>query len=234
MRASRTDPVGGGADGPEELLTALKRAGSKKTRDEMGPRYGVVVDRAFGVPFGMIKAIAKPIGRDHALAQALWKTGWYEARMLACLVDDPALVTGAQMDAWRKDFDNWGIVDTVCFHLFDQTAHAPAKAVKWCALKDEFGKRAGFALIACLGLHRKDMTDAQFLAFLPLIEAGAADDRNFVKKGVSWALKGVGQRKSPALKTACLKLARALAASENATERFVGKDALKVLARSRA
>lgn len=210
---------------------ALERAGSKKTRDEMAPRYGIVAAKAFGVPFGKIKAIAKPIGRDHALAQGLWKTSWYEARILACLIDDPERVTPAQMEAWRKDFDNWGIVDTVCFQLFDQTAHAPAKAVKWCALKDEFGKRAGFALIACLGLHRKDLKDADFLPFLPLIEKHASDGRNFVKKGVSWALKGIGQRKSPTLKAACLKLARELAVSGDASERFVGKDALKVLAK---
>ncbi len=32
--------------------------------------------------------------------------------MVACMIDDPALVTREQMESWRADFDNWGIVDT--------------------------------------------------------------------------------------------------------------------------
>jgi 3-methyladenine DNA glycosylase AlkD len=93
--------------------------------------------------------MAKIAGRDHDLAAALWETGWYEARMLASLVDDPALVTPTQMDAWRADFDNWGIVDTVCFCLFDRSPHAFARIEPWSRLDDEQQKRAAFALLAC-------------------------------------------------------------------------------------
>ena len=31
---------------------------------------------------------------------ALWESGWYEARLLAALVGDPARVTPRQMNAW--------------------------------------------------------------------------------------------------------------------------------------
>ena len=53
---------------------------------------------------------------------------------------------------------------------------------------------------------------ARFLDSLPLIERAAADDRNFVKKGVSWALRAVGRR-NPELNAAAVTLARRLAAS---------------------
>ena len=86
----------------------------------MAPRYGIVTDKAIGVPMARIQAVAKALGRDHALAAALWETGVYEARMVACMIDDPAAVTPEQMDRWRADFDNWAIVDTVCFKLFDR------------------------------------------------------------------------------------------------------------------
>ena len=99
----------------------------------MAPRYGIVTDKAIGVPMAKIQAVAKALGRDHALAAALWETGVYEARMVACMIDDPAAVTPEQMDRWRADFDNWAIVDTVCFKLFDRVPHAFARVDAWAA-----------------------------------------------------------------------------------------------------
>src|SRR6185369_14903257 len=165
----------------------LQELAQRKVRDEMGPRYGVHTDKAFGVMMRDMQHVAKDIGRDHAFAQQLWDTGWYEARMVACMVDDPAQVTAAQMDRWCADFDNWGICDTVCFKLFDQTPHAFRKVGQWSKRRDEFVKRGAFALLACLALHDKGAEDDAFVRCLPLVEKAAADDRNFVKKSVSWA-----------------------------------------------
>ena len=197
-------------------------------------RFGIDAPNALGVSMANLQTIAKRLGRDHDLAAALWETGQYEARMLASLIDDPTLVTPGQMDAWRAGFDNWGIVDTVCFKLFDQSPHAFAKVGEWAALNDEFGRRAAFALLACLALHRKGGDDQPFLDGLVLIERAAGDDRNFVKKGVNWALRAIGGRESPALKAAALETARRLAASPDATPRWVGKDALRALTRTTA
>ena len=84
-------------------------------------RFGINAKKAFGVSMANIKVLAKRLGRDHELAAALWKTGWYEARMLTSFVEEPERVTPTQMDRWCRDFDNWGICDTVCFVLFDKT-----------------------------------------------------------------------------------------------------------------
>lgn len=105
------------------VLTWLERHGTKHTRDGMA-RYGIHSDNAFGVTMADMKTLAKRLGRNHDLAGALWDTGCYEARMLASFVDEPAHVTPAQMDRWCRDFDNWAICDTVCFHLFDRTPYA--------------------------------------------------------------------------------------------------------------
>jgi 3-methyladenine DNA glycosylase AlkD len=208
------------------IMTALKAHASTKFREDMGPRYGIVVAKALGVPMAKMQLVAKPLGRDHGLAAALWKTGWYEGRMVACMIDDPAEVTPEQMDRWRADFDNWAITDTVCFKLFDQVPHAFAKIDAWAKLKDEFGRRAAFALLASVALHgRGEASD--YLTRLPLIEAAATDERNFVKKGVNWALRAIGGKKSPALRTAARKLATRLAGSADKTARWIGKDALK-------
>jgi 3-methyladenine DNA glycosylase AlkD len=193
-------------------------------------KFGINPPKPIGVSMANIQAVAKKVGRSHELALGLWDTGWYEARMLASLVDDPAAVTPAQMDRWCRDFDNWGICDTVCFKLFDQSPHAAGRVPKWAVKRGEFQKRAGFALLACLALHDKAAPDAQFLEGLALIERGAADDRNFVKKAVSWALRSIGRR-SPKLRAASKVVARRLSASDDTAARWVGKDALREFAR---
>jgi len=214
-------------------LRVLEAKGTKRTRDEMRTRYGITAPKAFGVPVGTIQQLGKQLGRDHVLALALWETGWYEARLLAAFVDEPAKVTAAQMDRWVRDFDNWGICDTVCFKLFDQTAHAWIKVGPWSRRREEFARRAGFALLACLALHDKEAADETFLEYLPLIEATASDDRNFVAKGVAWALRAIGLR-SPRLNRAAIDLATRLAESENPPTRRLGRAAARELAAARA
>jgi len=175
-----------------------------------------------------MQRLAKQLGRDHELALALWDTGNYEARTVAAFVAEPERVTPALMDRWCRDFDNWGICDTVCFKLFDQSPHAFDKVAQWAKRIDEFQKRSAFALLACLALHEEHADDKAFIELLPLIEAAATDERNFVKKGVSWALRAIGLR-STGLKSAATALAGRLAASEDSTSRWIGKDALKAL-----
>jgi 3-methyladenine DNA glycosylase AlkD len=213
----------------EEVLAWLERQGTQATRDGMA-RYAIPVDKAFGVPVGELQKYAKRLGRSHELAGALWDTDRYEARLLAAFMDEPALVTPTQMDRWCRDFDNWAVCDTVCFHLFDRTPHAFRKVAQWARWRDEFGKRGAFALLACLALHDKHTDDEPFAECLPLIEQAATDERNFVKKAVSWALRGIGRR-NRALNAAAVEVAQRLVASGDATARWVGKDALRELTR---
>ncbi len=98
----------------------------------------------------------------------------------------------------------------------------------WSRRRDEFVKRAAFALLASLALHDKRAGDAAFLRCLPLVERAASDERNFVKKGVSWALRLVGRR-NHALNDASVALARRLLESAEPAARWVGRDGLKEL-----
>ncbi len=211
-----------------EAIAWLERKGSRKVADGMA-RYGIVTKhRVLGVSMGTLQLLAKQIGKDHALAGQLWKSGVYEGQMLAPLVDDPEKVTPRQMDAWAAAFDNWATCDTACFCLFDRTPHAFDRVRQWAASPKEFVKRGAFALLASLALHDKTSPDAKFRALLPLVERGARDERNFVKKGVSWALRGVGRR-SRALNKASLAVAARLAKSPDPAPRWVGKDAHREL-----
>jgi 3-methyladenine DNA glycosylase AlkD len=215
-------------DAVESALSWLKRHATKHTLEGMA-RYAIPSDNALGVSVADIRLLAKRLGKNHELAAALWDTGVYEARMLTAFVDEPGRVTTAQMDRWCRDFDNWAICDTLCFHLFDRTPFAWEKSRQWSASPREFVKRAGFALMASLVVHDKASPGPRFLAFLPLIEQGASDERNFVKKAVNWALRCIGKR-DLALNAAALAVAKRLALSKEAACRWVGKDALRELA----
>ena len=211
----------------KDVLARLERRGSKKNRDGMA-RYAIVAPKVFGVSVGDIRKLGKELGQSQELAVALWKTGWYEARMLAAFVAEVDRTTPAQMDRWCRDFDNWAICDTICFHLFDRTPHAWANVTKWATMRGEFQKRAAFALLASLAGHDKQASDEAFLRCLPLVERAAEDERNFVKKGVSWALRLIGRR-SLELNAAAVALAQRLSTSSNPAERWIGKGAVREL-----
>ncbi len=212
---------------PQPAVQWLKRHGTKSHRDGLA-RFAIPTERALGVTMGQIQTLAKQLGRNHALAQALWDTEWLEARMLAAYVDDPSEVTAAQMDRWCRAFDNWAVCDTVCFALFDRTPHAWRKVSQWASRKGEYEKRAAFALLWGLTVHDKAAGNEPFLMGLALIERAATDDRLYVKKAVNMALRATGKRNA-ALHQAALAVSKHLAASDDATARWVGKDAMREL-----
>ena len=191
-------------------------------------RYGICTQQTLGVSIPKLRSLARRLGRDHALALDLWATGVHEARILAALVDEPSRVDAGQMDAWASEFDSWDVCDQVCANLFDRTPYAWDKALEWAERDQEFVKRAAFALMAALAWHDKAATDERFLAFLPVIAGAADDERNFVKKAVNWALRGIGKR-SRALNAAAVATAAEIEKQGSRSARWIAKDALREL-----
>jgi 3-methyladenine DNA glycosylase AlkD len=212
-----------------EIVERLAAASSEADRQGMA-RFGITSAKArvLGVRKPTLRAMAKAIGRDHALALELWATGVHEARILACLVADPT-ATGVELaEAWMADFDSWELCDQCCMNLLDRVPYAWEKAVEWSGREEEFIRRTGFVLMAVLAVHDKKAEDARFLAFLPLIERHAEDPRNFVKKAVNWALRSIGKRNAR-LREAAMETARRLIARDDKTARWIGRDALREL-----
>jgi len=211
-----------------EILTELRARRSPE--DIAGQRrFGIAPDREqLGVRAAVLRQLARAHRRDHGLALALWDSGVLDARQLAALIDDPRQVTPAQMEAWAAEFDNWATVDACCMHLFRKTPWAFAQARAWSRRPEEFVRRAGFTLMATLAVHAKKEPDRTFLELLPLITAGAADERNFVKKAVNWALRQIGKR-NPALRLAAIASAQAILAQDTRAARWIARDALREL-----
>lgn len=190
-------------------------------------RYGIVTERALGISNPDMQAIARAVKRNHARAFALWDTGIREARMLAIYTLDPKLLTETEALRLATDFNSWEIVDAAA-DLFVE-ARLEAQLVPLLGADErEFVRRTAFAMIAGAAVHLKKEPDESMIGFLPLIETYATDPRNFVRKAVNWALRNIGKRNVDCHGPA-LALAEKLAASDNKTARWIGKDAVREL-----
>jgi 3-methyladenine DNA glycosylase AlkD len=210
------------------ILKRLRSLANPRNVEGMA-RFGIsTCKEALGIPTPVLQKIAREIGRDHALALELWKSGVFEARCVAALIDDPKLVTEEQMERWARDFDNWAVCDNCCGRLFDKTHLAYRQASKWSGRQEEYVKRAAFSLMAALAVHDKQAADAKFLKFLPRIRRESTDERNFVKKAVNWALRQIGKR-NVALNKAAIKAAQEIRKIGSPSARWIAADALREL-----
>ncbi len=216
-----------------QIIAKLKAMRNEKNIKGMA-RFGINTNCTIGVPIPFLVDIARSEKKNHSLALELWDSGIHEAKILAALIDDPEKVSEKQMEKWVKDFDSWDVCDQVCMRLFDKKPFSYRKAVEWSARKEEFVKRAGFALIATLSVHDKKATDKDFEKFFPIIKREATDERNFVRKAVNWALRQIGKRNKRLNKRAIAVAKQIL--KENAqskSARWIAKDALRELEEKR-
>lgn len=189
-------------------------------------RFGIVSATVFGIPVPAIRAMARRLGRDQALAEELWAAGVHEVRILASLVGDPTAISRSTMDRWARDFDNWAVCDACCCDLFDRTPYVWQKIPKWAAGKREFVRRAAFSTLAGAAVHLKTAPDRHFIEGLGLIERYAFDDRNFVRKAVNWALRNIGKRNATLLAPA-IACAQRIREQGTRSARWIAADALR-------
>ena len=211
----------------ENVMKELRFHANPKNVEGMA-RFGINPKSTLGISVPVLRKMAKKAGADHDLALKLWATGVHEARILACLVDDPKAVSERQMENWVSEFDSWDVCDQCCGSLFDKTEYAHRKAIEWANRRDEFVKRAGFAMMAVLAWHDKEAKDESFLKFLPIIVKGATDERNFVKKAVNWALRQIGKR-NRALNIKAIETSKKIQLIDSKSARWIASDALREL-----
>jgi 3-methyladenine DNA glycosylase AlkD len=211
----------------DEIVGQLHALASSRDRVGMA-RFGINTTRALGIGTTSLRRIGRTIGKDHDLALRLWDTRIHEARILASIVDDPSAVTEEQMEAWAGEFNSWDLVDQCCSNLFDKTPFAWDKAVEWGNRDEEFVKRAGYSLMACLAVHDKAASDSKFKRLFPVIRRGATDERNFVKKSVNWALRQIG-KKNRRLNALAVAEAEIIRAMDSKAARWIASNARREL-----
>ena len=210
----------------EKLILLLREKSSPEGQNGQ-KRFGISGRNLLGVSIYDIRKISKGI-HDHEIALALWASEVHDARLMACFVDIPEKVTREQMDSWVADFDSWDICDQVTTSLFDLTPFAPNAVFEWAKSEEEFTRRAAFSTIAGLASHNHEMMDKDFENYFPLIREYSLDPRNFVKKGVNWALRNIGKR-NDSLLVKCIQFAEELHQTDDRTARWIASDALREL-----
>ncbi|MFZ4619603.1 MAG: DNA alkylation repair protein [Bacteroidota bacterium] len=209
------------------ILKELRALGSQKNVQGM-VRFGITSEKAFGVSAPKIRALAKRIGKDHHLALELWKTEYHEARILAALLAEAECATLGQMDQWVREMSNWAQCDASCAEYFEKTRYAYQLPARWCASPKEFVRRAGVVMIAVLAVHHKGTDDHVFEEFFPLLKACSTDERNFVRKGVNWALRQIGKRNIRLHKKA-IALSKEIQNIPSRSAAWIAADALREL-----
>jgi len=210
-----------------QVLARLEALGDPRIRAAM-VRFGVFAKKAYGISTPALQRLAREIGHDHELAEQLWHSGVHEARCLAFFIAEPQKVTEAQMERWARDFYSWDIVDGTCRYLFLYTPFAWKKVYEWSRRKEEYVKRAAFSLMAYLAVHDKQALDVKFERLLPILRREAADERNFVRKAVNWALRQIGKR-NLRLNRAAIAAAKKIRAVDSPAARWIAADALREL-----
>ncbi len=224
------------AVGAAEIVANLRSQANPSNVAGMA-RFGISSVGTLGVSMPALRRIARETHRlrrtradyVHDLAAELWKTGVHEARILAGLIDVPALVSQAQADAWVAEIDSWDVCDQLS-GLFAATSFAYPKAAAWAGAEETFVKRSGFVLMCALTVHDKAAPDERLIDFLAPIEREATDERNFVKKAVNWALRQIGKR-SLACHAAAVASAEQILATNPTSKaaRWIARDALREL-----
>ena len=209
------------------VIDLMRQVASPAYREGM-LRFGIANNKALGVRIPELRKLAKEIRKNHPLAQQLWDTDIHEARLLATMIDDPKQVTEAQIDKWVLDFETWDVCDQACSNLFDSTPFAIDKALEFSACEEEFVKRTGFVLMACLAVHDKEADDMLFIQFFAIIEREAWDERNFVKKAVNWALRQIGKRNNT-LRPLAIATAERILQQNSKAAKWIANDALREL-----
>lgn len=191
-------------------------------------RFGIKAKKAYGVRMPQLTSIARETGKNHQLAEELWRHGYTETRILACLIDDPKKVTLEQMERWALEFDSWDVCDQCCMKLFRKTPFAYQKIDEWSCRDEEFVKRAAFTLIATQAVHDKKADDGKFEEIFPLIIRESGDKRNYVKKSVNWALRQIGKRNLD-LNNKAIIVAKEIEQLNSKSAKWIAKDALREL-----
>ena len=211
-----------------EIIKKLKSLANLKNVEGMA-RFGINTKNTLGIPIPELRKLSKQIGKNHELALEIYNSGIHEARILACYIDNPKLVTEEQLEKWVKKLDSWDDCDQCCGNLFDKTEYAYKKAKEWTNRKEEFVKRAGFATMAQLAAHDKKASNKKIMEFFPYILKESGDERNFVKKAVNWALRQIGKRNKN-LNREAIKLAKEIFKINSKSARWITSNALRELA----
>ena len=193
-----------------EVMTLLK-----ENRNQRGIEHWKKKPRelkSYGIGLTQLRRLAKEIGRDHKLAMQLWKSNYYDAKVVGLLIDDPKQITREQVEQQVENLH-----DGMLSHVFASCDATLAKAPfafelanEWMDSEDEIRRRCGYTLIYELSKKKvAGMDDAYCMDRITFIQDNIHDEEMWVREAMSGALIGIGKRNKQ-LNRAAIKAAKAI------------------------
>lgn len=211
----------------DEILSDLQLLANPEYVSKM-EYFGIKGGKAFGIKNAILKPYAKEIGRDQSLANILWNQSFHECKHLAVLLAEPTFFTEEIAEKWISECYSWDLVDGIGMKILPKTNFALGKIEEWSKREPEYEKRMAFATMVGFSLKGSNQTDETVLQFIPIIERESWDDRNFVKKGINWALRQIGKRNSY-LNAMAIEVAERIKLQGSKAAKWIATDALREL-----
>ena len=168
--------------------------------------------KSFGIGLTRLRKLAKQIGRDHELAQRLWKSDIYDAKILGLLIDDPKQLSREQAEEQVEGLQGgmFAHVFASCDATLAKTPFAFELARDWMDSKDEMRRRCGYTLLYELSKKNpKGMDDAYLLGCIDHIRHAIESEEPSVRGAMGGALIGIGKR-NKTLNKAAIRAAKAI------------------------
>ena len=168
--------------------------------------------KSFGIGLTQLRKLAKQVGRDHKLAQQLWKSDIYDAKVIGLLIDDPKQLSREQAEEQVDELDA-GLLSHVfasCDATLAKTSFAFELASDWMKSQDALRRRCGYSLL--YELSKKNiaaMDDAYFLGRIDHIRDTIHGEEMWVSEAMNGALMGIGKRNKK-LNKAAIRAAKAI------------------------
>ncbi|MCB9665672.1 MAG: DNA alkylation repair protein [Alphaproteobacteria bacterium] len=201
------------------VLAALE-AGADARGVAAWARVGDPSLRSFGWGLTRLRALAKELGRDAALAEALWATDLFDARVLACLVLDPAALDLAGATRWARGAGAWQVSHALCSGPLAKAPHAADLVDAWTPSPDDALRRCGWLLLGAIAPKVRTREEAWLLAFVAHAREALQGEENLVRDAMNSFLLSVGQRSLP-----CWEAAYAAAVAVGTVEVDYGDNA---------
>jgi 3-methyladenine DNA glycosylase AlkD len=193
-------------------------------------KFNIDAEGVMGIDNAQLKAFAKFLPKDPGLGRRLFEHPIYESRLLVSKFFPPKDLLFEDADKWSDTFENWEITDAFSMNVFARSPIALEIIQAFHLCESEFKRRSAFATIAAYCSKRNKDANEVYLEFLPYISAAVDDDRIYVKKALSWALRSIGKRNAP-LHLAAIQFAEELASQGSKSALWISRDVLQELSR---
>lgn len=154
--------------------------------------------KTFGLGLTQLRKLAKKIGRDHDLAMELWLSDYYDAKVIALLIDDPKQISKEQAEKQVEELEGGYLahVFSSCDATLAKTSFTKEIADKWILSDDPVRRSCGYGLLYEISKwkNKKAPDNDYFIAQVKHMEHSYKNESIPVQMALASALMGIGKR----------------------------------------